>query len=285
MPGATQDSFLADARETLATTPKHCTPFTMTRIAAALLALGTLLGASLQAQITLFSQDWTNTSLVIANDDWAGLWNGSTGTGIVGYRGDNLTGGTATDPQTITSDDASPVLDVNANQTNPNTFTTGGLAEFETLTNPTIALTGSGTADAPYLLFGLSTLGYQSINVSYTLRDIDGSTDNAIQSVALQFRAGLAGSWANLAAGFVADASTGPSLATQETAISVADDAFANLNLVQFRVITTNAVGNDEWIGVDDIRVTGAAIPEPSTYAIILGALTLGLVVIRRFRR
>ncbi|MBK8475936.1 MAG: PEP-CTERM sorting domain-containing protein [Opitutaceae bacterium] len=257
----------------------------MKRITAALLASGTLLVASLQAQSTLFSQDWANTALITVNDDWSGLWNGTTGTGIVGFRGDSLTGSAGTDPQTLTSDDASPLLDVNANQTNPNTFMTGGLAEFDALTNPTIALTGSGTADAPYLLFGLSTLGYQSINVSYTLRDIDGSTDNAVQSVALQFRTGSTGTWANLAAGFVADASTGPSLAAQETAVSVADDAFSNLSLVQFRVITTNAVGNDEWIGVDDIRVTGAVIPEPSTYAMILGALALGLVAVRRFRR
>ena len=42
------------------------------------------------------------------------------------------------------------VRDVNANQTNPNTFTTGGVTEFH-IANPTIALAGSGTAKAPTL--------------------------------------------------------------------------------------------------------------------------------------
>ena len=29
---------------------------------------------------------------------------------------------------------------------------------------------------------------------------------------------------------------------------------------VQVRIITANAVGNDEWIGIDDIAVTGTPI-------------------------
>jgi hypothetical protein len=51
--------------------------------------------------------------------------------------------------------------------------------------------------------------------VSYNLRDLDGSIDNAVQPVALQYRVGSTGNFTNLPAGFVADATTGPSLATQ----------------------------------------------------------------------
>ncbi|WP_438879514.1 hypothetical protein, partial [Bacillus cereus group sp. Bce015] len=90
------------------------------------------------------------------------------------------------DPRAITVD-GTGVIDVNANQTAPNTFTTGGVAEFH-LADPVVALTGSGTADAPFLLLSLDTTGRSGITVRYDLRDLDGSTDNAVQPVALQFR-------------------------------------------------------------------------------------------------
>ena len=48
-------------------------------------------------------------------------------------------------------------LDVFADQTNT-AITNGGVAEFE-LADPVVALQGSGTADAPYLLFHLDTTG------------------------------------------------------------------------------------------------------------------------------
>ncbi|OYY58396.1 MAG: hypothetical protein B7Y50_13160 [Hydrogenophilales bacterium 28-61-11] len=106
-----------------------------------------------------FAQDWSDSSLVSANDDWSGV------PGILGYRGDALTGATNTNPQTILAD-GTGVLDINANQTAPNTFGTGGVAEFE-LADPTIALTGSGTADAPFILLNLNTSGWQAIQVGY----------------------------------------------------------------------------------------------------------------------
>ena len=46
-----------------------------------------------------FSQAWTNTGLITANDDWSGV------PGIVGFRGDDLTASTGTDPQTLLADD------------------------------------------------------------------------------------------------------------------------------------------------------------------------------------
>ena len=161
------------------------------------------------AQTLPFSQNWTNTGLITANDNWSGVQ------GIEGYflRNDAVST-TAVDPQTITGDTfgggGAPELDVIANQTNPNTLTNGGVAEFDGIANPVVALQGSGTADAPYLLINLNTTGQTSINVAYNLRDIDGSTDNATQPVALQFRVGNSGSFTNIPAGFVADATTGP---------------------------------------------------------------------------
>ncbi len=121
------------------------------------------------AQALPFGQDWTDTGLITVDDNWDNV------PGIMGYRGDGLTGATGTDPQTILADGTTTPVNVNANQTNPNTYTTGGVTEFH-ITNPVVALTGSNTADAPFILISINTIGLTNIQVSYNLRDIDGST-------------------------------------------------------------------------------------------------------------
>jgi hypothetical protein len=215
--------------------------------------------ADTTAQQLPFSQDWSNTGLITVTDDWSGV------PGVVGYRGDGLTTATGVDPQTVTADGSATPIDVNANQTNPDTFTTGGVSEFH-LANPVVALQGSGTADAPHVVLTLDTTGETDITVAYVLRDVDGSVDNAIQQVALQYRVGSAGAYTNLAGGYVADATSGPSQATQVTPVSVTLPAAAeNQSLVQVRVITADAVGSDEWVGIDDISVTGGDEPPPDT--------------------
>lgn len=203
-----------------------------------------------------FTQNWANTGLVTTNDDWSGV------PGVIGYRGDGLVASTAIDPQTVVADGSATPIDVNANLATPNTFTTGGVAEFDGIPDPVVALQGSGTADAPHIVLTLNTTGQTGINVSYNLRDVDGSADNSIQPVALQYRIGATGNYTNIPAGFVADASTGPS-ATQSTPVSVAlPVACENQANVQLRMITTDAVGSDEWVGVDDINIsTGPTVP------------------------
>jgi hypothetical protein len=80
-----------------------------------------------------FSQDWSNVGLITADDNWSGV------PSIVGFRGDGLTGSTGTNPQSIVG--TSTVVDVIANQANPNTLITGGVAEFQ-LADPVVALQG-----------------------------------------------------------------------------------------------------------------------------------------------
>ncbi|KAF0204040.1 MAG: peptidase domain-containing [Bacteroidetes bacterium] len=197
-----------------------------------------------------FTQNWTNTGLITTNDDWSGV------PSIIGYRGDDLTTATGVDPQTVLLQ-GGLAIDVNANQTNPDTYTTGGVTEFE-ITNPVVAFQGSGTADAPNIVIYLNTTGVTNVQVSYNLRDIDGSIDNAIQPVALQYRIGTTGDFINIPEGFVADATIGPSLATLVTPVSVTLPAgAANQAQLELRIITTNAIGNDEWVGIDDIVITG----------------------------
>jgi len=195
-----------------------------------------------------FLQNWSNTGQITVSDDWNGV------ASIVGYRGDAIVGSAGTNPQLATGD-GTVTIDVNANQTNPNTFTTGGVAEFDTLADPVVALQGSGTADAPHLVIYLDATGRENIVFSFRARDIDGSADNAIQQIAVQYRIGGSGPWIDLPAGYIADATTtglGPDTlrtVTLPPAVNGASD-------LQIRIITTDATGSDEWVGIDDISVT-----------------------------
>lgn len=203
-----------------------------------------------------FSQDWTNAGLITVNDNWSGV------PSIQGFLGQDMTTATGVDPQTLLAG-ASLVpndLDVLANQSAPNTVSNGGVIEFDGIPNPSIALNGSGTADAPHVVLYMNTVGRQSVNVSYNARDLDGGTDNAIMPVALQYRVGETGDFTNVPAAFIADATTGPSIATLVTPVNVTlPAAIDNQAQVQLRIMTTNAVGNDEAIGIDDIVVSSTA--------------------------
>ncbi len=201
------------------------------------------------AQPLPFTQNWTNTGLITTDNDWSGV------PGIIGYRGDGLAGATGVDPQTILQDGSATPVNVLANQTNPSSLTSGGIAEFE-LANPAVAFQGSGTARAPHLVLSITTVGANNVTVSYKLRDLDGGGDNSVQSVALQYRLGTSGDFTNVPAAFVADASTGPNEATLVTPVGVLmPPAIDNQPLVQLRIITADAIGSDEWIGVDDISI------------------------------
>ena len=222
--------------------------------AAALLFLSTFSQTYHNLSSSSFVVNWSDISLISGNDDWSGY------ASVRGFRGDGLTNTTAVNPQTVLAADDPGVIDINPNITNPNTFSTGGLAEFH-ITDPVVAFQGSGTARAPYLKFYLNSTNRSDIVVSYNLRDIDGSTDNAIQPVALQFRINNSGNWTNVPAAFVADASTGPSLSTLVTPVSVTLPAAANNQaMLEIRIITTDAAGADELIGVDDINISSSVI-------------------------
>ncbi|MGY1458332.1 Calx-beta domain-containing protein [Luteimonas sp. A534] len=202
-------------------------------------------------QILPFAQDWTDTTLISANNTWSNV------PGIVGYNGAGLAGGTGVDPQTILAPDASGTVNVIANQVNT-TITNGGVAEFE-IANPVVAMQGSGSARAPYLKLHLDTRGASGIQMSYLLRDVDGNNDNSVQPVALHYRVGGSGNFTNVPEAFVADASAGPAQ-TMETPVSVTlPAAVDNQALVELRIMTTDAVGSDEWIGIDDIVVAAGA--------------------------
>ena len=209
-----------------------------------------------------FTQDWTNAGLITVNDNWDNV------PSIMGYRGDDVVTATGVDPRNITAAGTSGgVVDVNANQSNPNTFTTGGVTEFDGLTDRVVALTGSGTADAPSLVFFLDSTGRENVRFQAQIRDIESGPDNAIQQVAVQWRVGE-GNWNNIA--YIADATVGNG--TQSTAVDVTLPAGAsNSSTLEIRVITTNAIGNDEWVGLDDIVVTSSPAAADTTAPTLAG--------------
>jgi methionine-rich copper-binding protein CopC len=115
------------------------------------------------------------------------------------------------------------------------------------------------------VVIALNTVGRTNMYVSFVLRDIDGTTDNAVQPVAVQYRIGATGTYVNLPAGFVADATSGPSEASLVTPVEVGLPADANdKSIVNVRIITANAGGNDEWVGIDDISVIAADDDAPT---------------------
>lgn len=217
------------------------------------------------------SQDWSGTTLITANDNWSAV------PSTIGYLGQDITTGTGTNPQTLTgTSGVANDVDVIANQANPNGLSSGGVAEFDGIANPTIALQGSGTADAPHIVIHLDTRGRTNVSVAANLRDLDGSNDNAAQPVALQYRVGDTGPFTNLPDAFVADATQGPALSGLVTPVLATLPADAdNQAKVQVRFLTTNAVGNDEWVGIDDIVVSSVTDGIARVFASPTGGNTL----------
>ncbi len=224
---------------------------------AALALVATPAAADPAPQHLPLAQDWGDKDLITTDDDWSRV------PGIVGYRGDALTSADGVDPQTVLADGAATPVDVLANRSNPAGLATGGVAEFDGLPDPAVALQGSSTADAPHLVLRVATTGRSRIAVSYVVRDLDGSADDAVQQVALHYRVGTDGVFTNVPAGFVADATEGGS-ATRVTPVAAvlppdADDR----PHVEIRILTANAVGADEWVGIDDILVGGTPLGSP----------------------
>jgi hypothetical protein len=235
---------------------------------------------------SFIDQNWSDSTKIVANDDWSGV------SGIVGFLGDSTAITTSNiDPRTIVIDQVHSV-DVNANRSDPNLFISGGVSEFEGPPgfDRVVALQGSGTADSPYLRLHLNTHGYASVRLTYDLRDIDGSADNSVQQFNAQYRVGQSGVWTNLDSTYVADATTGPSLATLVTSVATTlPPAASDQKFVEVRIMTTNAAGNDEWVGIDNIKVVGVGIsdvPAGSTWSFIALASLLmvggGLLMWRR---
>jgi hypothetical protein len=198
-----------------------------------------------------FTQNWSSASLITVDDDWSGV------AGIIGYQGTDLFTTIGGDLSTVVADGAGTAVDVFANHADPDTFISGGVTEFDGIANPVVALQGSATADVPHIVIHLNTTGNTNINFACNLRDIDNSADNSAQQINVQYRVGATGDYTNVPGGYFPDVSLGPTT-TAVTAVNLPIPAAANNQpLVTIRVATVNATGSDEWIGIDDINITG----------------------------
>ncbi|MFL6844128.1 MAG: cadherin domain-containing protein [Allosphingosinicella sp.] len=221
-----------------------------------------------------FDQNWSNTNLITANDDWSLV------PSIIGYKTGDVTTTIPVDARTVITD-AGFVQNVFANQ-NP-TNTTGGVIEVDRVTsgtvNPTIAMQGSNASDFEAIVINLDATGRKDVTFTANIRDLDASTDDAVQQVVVQYRVGGSGNWTNVA--YFADVTTAGT-ATQVTAVNVVlPSAADNQSQVQVRILTTNAAGSDELIGIDDIHVTSSqgnvVIPDkPGAFSINDATVTEG---------
>lgn len=209
-------------------------------------------------------QDWSNTALLNTTNDWSQV------PSIVGYIGTGIVSGTAKDAGAATADNGTASTpNINVNQAT--TFTSGGVAQFRTPnggTDAVVGLQGSGTANAPNLVLYLDSTGTQDVRLNLDLRDVDAN-DNAIQQIAIQYRIGDTGIWTNIApavatagtTAYIADASAGPTLPQPVTHVDITLPAAANNQpVVEIRILTTDAAGSDEWIGIDNIVVSSKAL-------------------------
>ena len=195
-----------------------------------------------------YAQDWSDGGLITTNDDWSGV------TGVQGYLGQELTGSTGTDPQTLTGE-SSVANDTDVVANAAATATNGGVVEVQ---GNAVAIQGSNAADAPYVAFHLDLTGRTNVSFAFNAKDLDASGDDATQQVAVQYRVGATGPFTNLPSGYIADATTAGS-ATQLTARDVAlPTAVDGQGSVFVRVMTSNAAGSDELVGIDDIVISAA---------------------------
>lgn len=214
-----------------------------------------------------FLETWTDTSRINADDNWLSVFS------IFGYYGDySIANPVGVNPQTILTD-LTGARKVTANQSNPDTLIPEGIAEFDGIADPVVALKGGPLADAPHLDIRMNTMGCnntKTINFSYRVRDIDGSANNAVSQIATQYRIGDTGNYIDLPFGYVADATTGPNLATKVTTVFVSmPNSILLQPKVHFRIMTTNSAGGaDEWVGIDDISVRCVA---PTGSSVSLG--------------
>jgi hypothetical protein len=133
------------------------------------------------------SQDWSNTGLITTDDNWS---NRAQHRRLPWRRPHHARRDGPDDPDRRRA----TRIDVIANQTNPDTFATAGVAEFQ-IANPTIACNGSGTADAPYIVLYPGRRA-QNLAPRLDLRDLDASTTTPTSSQH-PVPVGASGAWTN----------------------------------------------------------------------------------------
>ena len=95
-----------------------------------------------------------------------------------------------------------------------------------------------------------------------------GSADNAVQQLDVQYRIGESGTWTNIPAATSRTSTTAGGDAGDRRRRHAACRGGTIRRSSQIRIMTTNAVGSDEWVGIDDIVVSSTALGRPGTVSI-----------------
>ena len=202
-------------------------------------------------------------ALITTVNDWSGV------PSITGYLGDiNAAAPTGVNPTTLTAP-ALGAINVSPNTTSGNP-SGGGVYEVTIGGDTMVAFNGSGTADAPSLVLYMNSTGRDVVTVDFDIRDLD-ATDNAAQPIAVQYRTSPTGDWINVAGGYFPDVTGTGATQTSHVSLTLPSGA-SNQAALEVRILTTNAVGNDELVGIDNIAVVSqplVVVPlQPGTFAI-----------------
>jgi len=196
-------------------------------------------------------QNWSQSSLISSSNDWSGV------PSIQGFSNVEFGSGIGADARAFTGE--SETLDVAADvlnapsRFNPNSASHGGVAEFQDF--GMVAL-GAGThASVPNLVVYLDTTGVsEPVSLNFDVQDLDGSSRDSDQQVNVQYRIGETGQWINVPGGYLADVTDANATPTTHVSVTLPLDALGQ-SQVQLRIMTSNAEGRDEWIGIDNIVV------------------------------
>ena len=174
-------------------------------IAAFLLGLVTIVPAAANntAQTLPFTQNWTNTDLITAPITGPAFRASS------GFAARIRPRPRSVDPQNtlgVSRVDERPRRDRRPDQPGDHKWRCRPNSSLPTQSLPCRHRTPS---EAPYLLFHLDTTGVGNVASLVQPSRHRRSGDNAVQQVALQYRVGASGSFTNVPAGYVADATTG----------------------------------------------------------------------------
>lgn len=203
-------------------------------------------------------ENWTNTSRLSTTDNWTEV------VAIAGFKGNLLTSEIGANPQTIVTDSPGNAGNLTPNETNPNTSTAEGVVEFQ-IADPVVALRASDDADAPNLVVRINSVGClagKAMTMAYDVRDIDGSSRNSVSPIALQYRYSESSNYTSIPAAYIADATNGPNSATKLSQVYVVLPQNAiNQPTLSLRIIGANAVGDDEFVGIDNIQVRCVELP------------------------
>ena len=150
----------------------------------------------------------------------------------------------------------------------------------------------SGDNDAEFFIT-FSSNGFENINLYF---DIKGNADDGILSYDLKYDFNnLEDSNPPDVSGTVKDFASGASLsfvnnASLPASISGVDAAFSQVSLSfgslldnqGFVALRLDDFKENDAMSIDNVVVTGTAIPEPSTYAMLLGLSAMGFAFIRK---